>query len=638
MKTLKNYAVLCIISIFFIGCGGSGGGGDNSSKKEVSIFTTAPVAKASVKDASNQIGSYNSDSNTYTFSNNIVYPVTVTFSENSFVDVDYDGKATATDIKPKFETLKSFCNNVNLLTTLYYTSTYEEVIEETDNEATEDETTEDTVNQISTDEYIRQISDEYNIDVCDNEDSAKVLFSLANYIFDNEAYSDDDSIDIINSTDILLSDDAFTDNVTAMDTFFNDTLSTITDENDKIQYYSAYYSLVNIDKGIFSRMDTIHVPSIPSLLKSSTIIANGNTDIDVFDIKIANETIFTAAGHETLASASIDPTDDFTIATIHNENSTSEDFGNNLYIQEYDNTTCLYLANSKVGVSAFTLNPTVFSQDILSYAITDDDGNITTETDENGDEVSVTENLTDIGGVSNVNGYVSLNNSKRLLGVSTQDKGFYLINIKDNMNGCVLSEDIKDEDILIQEGSDYSVSSAIKGDGSYLYTANKTQISGYSIQNLNKEDILESKQDFNLSDAEYYNLLLVNSGNDLFATTSQGVELYDVDSNNEINLVSSYLSEGTESGYFPQLDTYYKGNLDNFLIFTDGFYGVKILKVSSDLQPKLCGVTYFSLPDNDEELAKVTSIKYHDENLYVGVSENGLQKINFDSMLFEHCK
>ncbi|MEA2018899.1 MAG: hypothetical protein U9N59_10670 [Campylobacterota bacterium] len=594
--TKKISYTLLILSLF-IGCESSNNDNSSStsidSKYQVEVFTTAPVINAFVKDSNNQISSYDNNTSKYLFANEIVYPITVTFNSDTFIDIDYDGNKTAIDVLPKFKELKSFCNSTNLLTTLYYTSQYQDI-------------------NTTTTEYKSDLTNKYNVDVCNNNDSAKILFALSNYIFSKDS---SENIDLSISTDIYLDDANMIEEISEVNNFFDVKLSSLSTSNDKIKYYSLYNSLINLDKKIFKRVDTIHIPLIPELLRSSLVVDNQNVSNDVFDIEIVNDIVYNAAGHDTLTS-----TDKLLSSYTVYSNPSLESFGSSLYSQDYNNSTCLFVTNSMAGISTYSLNSTgaTHTQDIVSYNNAGSD-----------------ENLSVDDGISYVNGYVSFSESKRLLGVSTKDKGFYLINIKDNMNNCTKSTDINSTDFLIEETSGYSVSSAFKGDGTYLYLTNKNNIiTGYNIQNLNKDNIEASKKDFTLTtDIEYYNLLLINSGNDLFVTTNKGVELYDVSSSNNLSLISDYTSEGAETDYISKLETN-----DEFLIFTDAFYGIKILKLSTDLKPELCGVAYFSLLNKPTELAKVTSLKYDSDKLYVGVSEYGIKKIDFNSMLFEHCK
>jgi len=259
--------------------------------------------------------------------------------------------------------------------------------------------------------------------------------------------------------------------------------------------------------------------------------------------------------------------------------------------------------------------------------------------------------------VVNSNGYVSVNENKRLLGIATKDKGYYLLNIKDNFNGCspnkttiTVSENSVDvnktlndinetRDFLISEGTGYAVDAAFRDDGTYLYVTHKDMgITGYSTDILDPGIISNSKLDITLQDsAEAYNLKLFNNDNELIVTTDQGIQIYDVQGDNSLSFISSYKSEGSQKDYFQKVDMY-----EDYLFFTDGYKGLKVLKLNSSFEPMLCGVEYFAPKDRDYELAKVESIDHYIENgevnLLVGVSSYGIVKFKLKDILFEHCK
>jgi hypothetical protein len=541
----------------------------------------------------------------YIFSQRILYPIEVSFHDNTFIDTDYDGVKTATDTMPKFSKLTTFCQSANLLTTLYNTAQYQ---------------------NINTIDFKSDLNVRYNIDVCDNNSSAKILFALSNHILNTN--QNNNQIDILSIADLNINNNEFDNEITNINDFFDNQLSSV---NTPVEYYSLYNSLLNLDKKIYTRADTLNTPLLPTVLKSSLVVENSftvnsnNNSIDIFDIKMIDDNVYTASGHEILDIFNTELT---TLTNIENTDKITESFGSRLYGQEYNSNKCLFVANGLGGVATYNITDDgVYVQDILSYTT----------------QEAPSENLyfTQAGGVSSVNGYVSTEETKRLLSIGTKDNGFYLINIKDNILDCTVQpKGIISSEFLIEETAGHTISSAINDDGTYLYITNKNNIiTKYDIHSLNKIDIESSKKEFTLTEnTEYYNLFLIDSGNNLFVTTSNGIEIYDINSSDNISFISKYDSEGSEIDYLSQLE-YVEYNSNKFLIFTDGFHGVKVLKLDIDLQPKLCGIAYFSLLEKQTERAKVTSIEYNDNNsLYVGLSENGIQKINFDSMLFEHCK
>jgi len=115
--------------------------------------------------------------------------------------VDYDNNKTAADIQPiiinKLGSLKSFCQEVNLLTNLYYSANYKD-------------------KNLSVEQFKNEISSTYGIDICadpfTNERNAKTLFGAYNFAINDG-----------NLTTL----DAMRSDFIQVDTFFNDHLSTL---------------------------------------------------------------------------------------------------------------------------------------------------------------------------------------------------------------------------------------------------------------------------------------------------------------------------------------------------------------------------------------------------------------------------
>ena len=125
-----------------------------------------------------------------------------------------------------------------------------------------------------------------------------------------------------------------------------------------------------------------------------------------------------------------------------------------------------------------------------------------------------------------------------------------------------------------------------------------------------------------------------NNDNELFITTNSGVLIYDVgNAVDNLTYVSEYKSEGAQINYYPDIDSF-----EDYIFFTDGYKGVKVLKLDNSFHPMLCGVEYFAPINKPYELAKTTSIKYDGGNLYVGITSYGVVKFKLDDILFTHCK
>jgi hypothetical protein len=584
----KNIFFIAFMIGLFYGCGGGSTKLISEQNNTVEVFTLGPVKNALVKDANNQIAIYDDNISAYVFQNPISYPITVYPTSSTYVDVDFDGKQSANDIIPKFTELKSFNNEVNLITNLYYSQEYNE-------------------SNVTVSEYIQMVQDKFNVDLSssplNNESYAKLLYGAYNYFVENN---------ITNLSDI----DPSVDNVNI---FFAQYLQN-PDINNKIAYYALYDSLVNLDKRLIQRVDSIHKPDL-SLLRNEFSYTY-NDSVDVFDAYMQNGYIYTASGHEELAQFEDGENN---ITYIGKSNGDLLSFGFDLYDEMFNGRSCLFLADSKIGVKVFDITDDTLNNTAVISSYLDDVNEI---------------NITNEGVVS-VNGYISPQESKRLLTISTLDKGFYLINMNNSFVDCNLTKELNTaDDFLISYQSDPALanlvtfSSAIRKDGTYLYETTKDGIYGYDISILDKNNILASKSIYSVENGETpYSSLLINNDNELFVSTNKGVQVYDVDNNNNLNFISEYTTEGAKEGYISKIDFY-----NNYLFLTDGYKGLKVIKYDTSFQPMLCGAAYFAPASNNEELAKVNSVKYENGYLYVGVDSYGIVKLKLEDILFKHCK
>jgi len=569
---MKKYLFLIL---FILGCGG--GGGSSNDNTYIDVFTIAPVKNLLITDNNGQIAQWDENQKRYYFKTKPTYPITATTTPDSYVDIDYDNIKSANDLKPLFNTLKSFNNQINYLTNYYYINNLQEY-------------------NISTNDFIYTLSIKYNINpnnsVLLDPNYQRVLFGVYNYIAQNGS---------IPNIDAPLQEVANVNNF--INTYLNDI-------QEKEKYYAFYDSLLLLDKRLITRADTIHKPTIEYLRDPINIIAK-NEDIDVFDIVI-DDAVYTASGHEELGIL----TKNLEFITSSTPDTLS--FARELYKQEYNQKKCLFVADSKNGVKVFDItNPTKLQTAHILYYI--DDG---------GNKIPFT-----LSNALSVNGYVSTQQSKRLVGISTDDNGFYLLN-GSIFNDCSLAGDITTSNFLIPPTGAPSISSAFRKDGTYLYVSQVSTIDGYDISILDQTNILASKFSFTPANNEsVYKLLLINNDHQLIAGTNKGIQVYQIDNSNQLNFLNEYSTEGATDGYYQDMLI-----LDNFLIFTDGYKGLKVLKYDDSFNPMLCGVEYFSVSSNSNEIAKVNSVAYENGYLYVGVDSLGIIKFPFTDILFQHCK
>ena len=589
---------LLLIPLIFLGCNtftGKSSTNTTNTTYYIKVFTLAPVRDAIVIDSNNQVAEFDSNNNRYVFKNPISFPVYVKPSSNTYIDVDYDNKKSANDILPitfsENEPLITFMNRADLLTTAYYRNDM----------------------NISTNEYILSLNNQYGIDFTKNDiNTYKLLFSAFNEFVD------------LNQTNL----DTLYDYYLNTNHFFNDYLNNLTD-NDKIKYYSFYDSLVLLDKKKISRADTIHKPSIPTLLRNPITILSQNNSLDVFDIKKLNNFVFTASGHDELVKL------DNNLLINYKTTPKEDAFAYNIFYQKL-NDECIFIADGIEGIRPF---------------------DITTNTPSN--YVPIFQEL-----VTDIKGYTSALNNKKLLAISTNN-GFYLLNTLENFDGnCTIKYETNTTTQTINEGNstreinvttytpktlttedflivnqNKSFSSVFRKDGTYLYVSQENKLKGFDISILNKNYISSTATDLPIQNNETpYNLLLTNNDNDLFISTNKGIQVYDVSNDPSIlNFISEYTSEGATLNYHPKMYFYSQKSL---LLFTDGYKGLKILKYDSSFNPMLCGVAYFSPLNDTSAQAKVNSV-YVDETtdeVYIGIDSYGIIKVKLDDLLFRHCK
>ena len=559
-----------------------------TDSKSVTLFTDAPVIGAVVSDASNQLAQYNPTTREYEFKNPIVYPITARATSETFVDVDYDGIATAADLQPKNLPLQSFCNVVSIVSDLYYSPNYRDA-------------------NVTTQEYRNDVTERFGIDPCSDPLShpknAKLLFGAYNYT------TADNNLSLIED----IQKDLF-----EVEDFFHSRLESL--DVDPTRYYSFYNALFWLDAKKVQRADTLHKPDIPLVMRPPYIVKDSYTDLDVQDIYSDADFVYLAAAHDELAI----------LDTELHESSKKfyptrelDAFGLSLFKQTYNEKECLFLADKKAGIVPFELN----CCDLKQFPL------ISKFYDENNTE----HNLSDTGIVS-LSGFVSLSENKRLLGISTQDKGFYLIDAKNIFSDCNLTRPIDANATLIQNSSGYSVSSLFRDDGSFLYVANKDAgITRYNTQTPTQADINAST--FTLeNNAEAYKMALYPNSNELLITTDKGLQIYDITNNETLAYTASYSMEGSTKDYFSDIAIVNTEANKNFVVLADGFKGIKIIRLDSSYNPELCGVEYFATANDPTSLAQTTSVHYDGEYLYVGFSSEGVKKIRFLDLLFRHCR
>ena len=564
---------------------------DEKPPQYVKVFTLAPVADAVVTDDNNQTAVYDPLTHRYNFPNEIIYPVSVKVDSNSYVDVDYDHTKSAADVKPLFSMLRSYCNEVNLLTELYYAASQEEG-----------------GGYGTTQEYTKALHSSYDVDPCEDPATSRQRAQVHFGAYD--AFVQEGN---------LTSIEQFSSYVKGVQSFFKEYLYDLMLQSDAVRYYSYYDALLWLDKKRLTRSDTIHKPNIPSTMRQEVLARYRYDNLDLRDIAIYGGSIYVAAAHDEFAmlDSALGSAAFYGLGDI-------EAFGFSLFKQQYGGHTCLYLADGKSGLLPFDITGATARFDAI-YSYIDASG--------------AEQNLSDLGIIA-ANGFVSIDEKKRLLAIGTRDKGFYLFSTVDALNGCQKGRDLNEsEDLLIATTSGFSADSAFREDGAALYVALKSEgLARYDLTLLQRSHIENSKVSFALEDeAEAYKLLLYPDSNELLVTTDKGLQIYDVTNDDNLLFVDSYQTEGATKEYLQQIEAIPNRDL---VVLSDGTKGIKILKLDSSYHPTLCGVEYFAASGDNAALKRVSAVAYDTSStlLYVGFESGGVRAYLLDDLLFKHCK
>ncbi|MDD2886951.1 MAG: hypothetical protein PHY66_04040 [Aliarcobacter sp.] len=123
MKIQLNGLLSLYLVSLFAGCGGGSSSSNGNTSSNTSDTSTTinvergAVLNATVKDASNQVATWNKGTNSYTFKNSITYPISV---KGGFVDINNDGIKNNSDFDLDLELKSSSGKNITLISTIIY--------------------------------------------------------------------------------------------------------------------------------------------------------------------------------------------------------------------------------------------------------------------------------------------------------------------------------------------------------------------------------------------------------------------------------------------------------------------------------------------------------------------------------------
>jgi len=630
----KELIISAIVSLLLTACG-NGKDGKNShhttmsiqpqnKEKNISIKVNslAPLMNVKVLDKNNNTAIYDKSSNSYIFTKKITYPIRLEKTNSSYIDVNYNKKLDANDIKMKNQVLYSYFPYINLLTNYHY-----QLVQKLYSSYQSSKS-----NNNDTNSSINQDKNVSNNSTNDSNISKKIMMKIVTIndieknvtnIINNEFSINLDNPDNLN---LYLVNFAIYNNIvknnelnqTTIDNelykikdFFNNYLTNIIYQ---IKYYSYYDSLVLLNQKKIQRIDNIHKPEIPFYIKNNLKIEASNTKIDFNSIKIYKNKIYVSSYKDELIS--LNPNLSIIAKTNPDENSTA-------YNMDILNDK-IYLADGKDGIKIYNLNLGIIKKLKIIQKTT------YIEKNESNSTISIPVITEDNYLYTNVKAYKTPLNNKTFLSVIANNS-LYLLDISnyfyDNSKKIIFNDGNNSKDMVFSDS------------GNNLFSTNKNFINNYDLTLLDKNYILDNKKFYEFNNSIIpYNIIINNNQNELFVSSNVGILNFDILNNGELQLNKIYPLEGSINGYKPQM--YYIDN-KNILIVSDGFKGIKIIKYNSNFnKPMLCGVEYFSTKDDNTTLAKVTSLDYdkNSNEIYIGIDSYGIIKTNLDNLIFRHCQ
>ena len=657
---MKKYLMILAALLFFAGCDinmgkkGGGGGGDNENSSPVTlnennetnetdktvcvnVATIGNIVNAVVRDSNGQNADYNTTLSKYCFYKRIAYPIKVQLLSSSYIDVDYDNKKTANDIKPKFDKLESYYPYIDLITDMHAKavddnfSSYQQSQSMETNETNESNVT-NVAKKITLDDvkkyYEKIINDKYSVDLASAGLNEKILnFVAYDYNLTNPLNVNSNLFDRYNNLIFYFDNELNKDSI-----------------KDKVKYYSFFHSLELLDKKLIERVDTIHRPEITYLhpSNSSTVdnFINIRTNFIAKDIKRDNYGVYTASGVDGVSKLD-------NKLKLMNNYKVNNTFSNSYKIDILKTKYKSYLvtADGGEGISLFDITNGAFfylNKIFWKYYDESQDTNVSVTIDD-------TAGMKQIDEIISVKSYVSPFENKMWLAFGTKNKGLYLVDFKKiipfiegNLSYPMIVSNVNDDvnnTLWIAGDGDTVYSEEFSSDGESLYATKGNMIESYDLSSLT--GMIPST--YTVKSENAYNLKMItnNGADELFVSTNRGVEVYDVLNNYDLAFKSAYNTSGANVGYLPKMSFISDKNI---LLFTDGYQGLKAIKYDESYNPQLCGIGYFYPYSDSTKLAKVTSVDSYKDNsdgnyyVIVGVDGFGIAKFKLNDLLFKHCQ
>jgi hypothetical protein len=614
---LKNYLRLTLFSfilLFIFSCEEESDSGMN-----VRVYSQAPVLRAVVKDSKGQIAvQKNLNENIYYFQNSPVFPiVALSNTKDTFIDMDFDGNKTASDIVFD-DTLYSMTPLISLSTTVLLESAD---INFTTNEYNVTKYKDAIYNythafSISSDEFL------YKSAV---EGSSINLASFTDTVYDARQYTD------YNASDT----DKLSKKYTMIQNFYYEYLSSLS-IGDSAKYHAYFNSLLLLDNKKIFRAQQNTMPSVPDMinrdydeniknLPDSAMLSslyNTQSNLAYWAIQIDDdyEIAYLASGNDGFDTVDISAPKE----RLENQNIDGIGFGTYISYIDREDTRCIFLANQERQLSIYGVWPVDHVDDSNSSSYLG--GYANTEVD--------SAKTFDVG-FTNTNA-----DNMQLLLVSNFKAGLEIFTL-DGMK-CDTSVELNSSQRLNTTaiGSE-TYSSVVSSNQKIIYVADGAN-GIISVDISGSKPVIISTTALKNSEIAY-NLHMVPNSNELYISTDNGVQIYNTDNTGKISYRGLYPTEGSRANTFGETLRVSLSKNHQALFVADITSGVKILDIRDSLNPKLCGVAYFSAQNIVERSAvrDVVLVEKDDgsKKVYIANDSNGLIVIDdADHLLFDHCK
>jgi hypothetical protein len=610
----KTLFLTFITGVLFLGCEDT-----NQTSLHVTLYSQAPVLRAVIKDAEGQIATQDDLSqNNYRFKSAPVFPIVATSNtKDSFIDMDFDGVRSASDIMFN-DTLYSVTSLISLTTTA--------LLENAD---------------------IDVSSLDYNVTKYKNATSQYAhAFSISSNDLLTQTPLESTNVNLAVLTDTIydarMSSEFNASNPDALDkqfniiqNFYNEYLGTKT-VADAAQYHAFFNALKLLDEKKILRSQQNTMPSIPSYinrdyeqniqsLPSSALLSstyNQESNLAYWAMKIdqSNEVAYLAAGNDGFDAVDIR----YAQARLENQENDGSGFGTSIDYMDRDAARCIFLADQENQLVIYGLWPLDHANDPNATSFIDHYRNTTTS------------------GAKTFDVDYSSTNAKNseLLLVSNGAAGLEIFDVAHFT--CREAVDLNDTHRINSTaiGSD-TYSSVISSNQKIVYIADgvngliSVDISGAQPQILKTTPLQNSEV--------AYNLHTVPNSNELYVSTDNGIQIYNTDNSGDILYRGLYATEGSRANVLGETLRVSLSHNHKALFVADITGGMKIIDISDSTNPELCGAAYFSGANIIERTAvrDVTLLEQSDgrKQVYVANDSNGLIVIDDAShLLFEHCK